>query len=193
MYDAGTVYATNTLYYVILAIIVLLLAGACIYIRNKGLWKIWIATFIEWYIHENYSASFVHVDLIQPHMEKRLADMERILNAKRDKDEADKLEAQKLTFKIQESSWVAEITRLEKIVKDVSETKSKLIKLYFEVKARAKELSIITSQNQTTGQEIITNVNTSLGQLERIDLDIGNIVKEIMDKEGKELEILQIK
>jgi hypothetical protein len=192
MYDAGTIYASNTLYHVIIAIIMLFLAGICIYIKQKGLLNQWIAMYVEYYIHKNHSAKFVHVDLIQPHLEKRLADMERILNAKRDKDEADKLEAQKLTFKIQESSWVAEINRLEKIVKDVSETKSKLIKLYFEVKARAKELSIITSQNQTTGKEIITNVNTSLGQLEKIDMNIGNIVAEIMDKEGKELEILQI-
>jgi hypothetical protein len=186
-------YDFDSLLYVIYFFLALFAAGWVFYAHSHHLFKKWLNEAIEWYIHKEHSIKFIHVDLVEPYIGKRLADMERTINTKRDKEEDDKLEALNLEFHIKESSWKAELARLNKIVDDALAMKTKLVKLYYEVRSRAKELSIITGQNKAEGEEIISNVSSSLGKLETIDMNIGKIVNDIMSNESTEKSTLKIK
>jgi hypothetical protein len=176
----------------ILVLIFIFGIGCVYYVYHVGLFKKWVTHFIDWYIGEYHSTAFIHKDMIQNVMEARIKDAERILNNRRDMQEEDKLEALKLTFQITENGYLAELTRMEKTLKEVMELKRKVMRLYFEVKSRAKDMSIITNMNKESGQEIITNVSASLGKLETIDIETLKIVDEITKKEQEELSILQV-
>jgi Ni,Fe-hydrogenase III component G len=151
-----------------------------------------ITKFVDWYIQKNYSDNFIHKDLIADEIEKRIRNAEDRINRKRDTQEENKIKAQQLRFDIEIMGYKAEIHRYEISQEEINKMRKDLINLYYRVKNRAKELSIITALSEDEGNKIISNIAASVGSLEKINLNIDSVIKEIADSEKKDNEILQI-
>jgi hypothetical protein len=151
-----------------------------------------IFTFINWYIKKYHSDEFVHIHKIKNEIQKRIKNAEDRLNEIRDKQEKDKLNALRLDFKIIEDGYLAEIDLMEKEFANVRKLRDANEKLYFINLARSKELATIAAKNKKIGEKITVDVGTSLGELDKIEIETNEIAKQILDNSGKDRQALKI-
>lgn len=138
-----------------------------------------VIRFLDWYICGNYSAQYIHRDLIRAEISKRIKEAVDKTNAERDEQEEGKLKALKDIHKIEEDGYIAEIMRLEKNDENVKRLQKINEDLYFKVVRRVKELMLITAENWHEGEKIINDVSASIGRLDAIKGNTQTLVDEI--------------
>lgn len=148
---------------------------------------------MDWYIIRNYSEEYIHRDMIKDEIARRIESAEVRLNAIRDRQERERIQTEKTKFAIVEDGYVAEITRLEKIVEDVLTMRKELEDMHYRIVRRARELSLITAENKHEGNKIISNVSASIGKLDVIGRNTSELVKEIKESENEDNGALRLK
>lgn len=152
----------------------------------------WFRNKIDNYITKHHSKDYIHVNKIKDEIKKRIKTAVEKNNCSRNKTEDEKLEAQSIKFKIQESGWMAEIEHMEKIVRDALDMKDKVTKLYYSTYGKAKELALIAAENKHEGNTIIQNVAESIGKLDRIGANADDMVKEIENTQGRDENTMEV-
>jgi len=152
-----------------------------------------LRTFIDWYVRNYQAENYIHISMIRDEISKRIDGAVKYNNKIRDEQESIKIKALELQFKIQEEGWCAEIINMEKTVSEVELLRKKTMNVYLDTYRRAKELAMVTAENQHEGNKIIENVSASVGKLDIIGKNAADIVKEINDNKIKEQDALQMK
>lgn len=153
----------------------------------------WIVQAVDWYVQKYHSADFIHRDMIQAEIEKRIATAEARVHAIRDKREEERLAAKELDFEIIEAGYKAEISRLEKVVADALEMRSHVEDLYFKVKRRAQDLALITAENHEEGTKIVEDIAASVGRIDTLSRGAKGLVEEIERSKQIDYDALRIK
>lgn len=153
----------------------------------------WFYGKIDNYIMKHHTDQFIHKTKIKDEIKNRIDNAVAYNNKLRDRQEKENLDAQKIQYEIQEYGYIAEIERLEKTVEDILIMKKKVMDLYYTTYSRAKELALITAENQHESNTIMNNVGDSMRRLDRIGEKANAAVKEIENKKEDEEEILRIK
>lgn len=182
----------NPVPYLVFVIIFLLILGIIYILKDKKLIHKWTINFIDGYIQKNHSDQFIHKEMIQNEIEKRLKNHEERITKKLKGEEEDKLRAKDLKFAIIENGYIAEISRMEAMMEEVMKLKKENEELYYKNLSRAKELDVITSINASIGQKIIESTAENLGKLESISLDTSSVLKKIEDSREKDNKALMI-
>jgi hypothetical protein len=153
----------------------------------------WIIQAVDWYVQKYHSKDFIHRDMIQSEIEKRIASAEARVHSIRDRQEQERLDAKSLDFDIIEAGYKAEIFRLEKIVADACEMRSKVEDLYFKVKRRAQDLALITAENQEVGTKIVNEIAASVGRIDILSRGSKGLMEEIEGSKQLDYDALRIK
>jgi hypothetical protein len=151
-----------------------------------------VITFIDWYIRNYHSKDYIHKDMIKDEIKSKIEKAEERLNKKRDEQEKGKLDARDLDHKIIVDGFYAEMEVMEKEAQEVKALRSKLDNLYYVLKRRAKDISMVTAENKHEGTKIAENILESIGQLEKIEVKTLDIVKEFDSAERKDKEALMV-
>jgi hypothetical protein len=157
-----------------------------------NMFKHYIFKFINWYIQTFESENFVHVSMIQAEMDKRIRNAEERLNKIRDKQECDKMNALRLDFKITEDGYLAEMESMEREMDNVQRMRDANEKLYFLNLARSKALATLAAKNRKIGEKITIDVGSSLGELDKLEIETNDVEKEISNNSGKDRQALRI-
>lgn len=150
-----------------------------------------ILSFIDWYIRNYHSQDYIHRDMIKDEIFIKIQKKEKEIHEKRNEEEAEKQHALELEHQIRIDGLLAEIEVYKKESKEVAKEKKAVKNLYFELKRRAKELSLFTAENKHEGNNIIKNVASSIGQLDVIGTKTRDLVKEFDDNEERERAVIE--
>lgn len=147
---------------------------------------------IDNYIIKHHSQNYIRREMITEEIKKRIEKALKRNNKIRDLQEQKKTEAQKLEFDIQESGWVAEISKLEKDMVSIFKFRDETLELYYKTYERARELALITAENEHEGRKIIKSIGGSVGRLEIIGRNTGEVLKEIEKNKSNDEKTLKI-
>ena len=135
---------------------------------------------------------YVHKEEIKKAMQESLKRTEDRVNKFRDSQEEAKINEIKMRFQIQEDSYIAEIARLEKIVDNSLRMRKDVMSLKFELERRSKEFFNFISFSEHDEMKILSNVSSSIGELESLRLKYKSYMQEIDDNNNKEREALRL-
>jgi len=137
--------------------------------------------------------NYIHKDMIQTEIEKRIEIAVKNLNSIRDQQEEEQLNSLKLQHKIIEDGFKAEIENYKKTVDDAMKMRKENERLYYTLLSRIKKLGSITMDNVQAGTSIVSNVGIALGQLNKVGLSIKDLEEEIEEQKEKDMKTLRIK
>jgi hypothetical protein len=152
-----------------------------------------ISWLIDIYIRKVHSTNYIHKDEVKAEIEERIRNVEDRTNAYRDQQESYKLQALVTKHTIREDGYLAEIKLLNSKVEETMRLRKEVEDLHFRVIRRARELALVTAENQHEGAQIINNVSQGLGRLDKITMANRELIEEINKSSDRDENALRIK
>jgi hypothetical protein len=155
--------------------------------------KKWFYIKVDNYIIKNHSQDYIRKDLIQDEIQNRIKNAVDRNNFIRDEQETAKLKSQKTEYEIKEFGWKADIAEMEQEMTEVMEMRKNIIDYESELNKIAKQLVLITAENDHEGNKIVNSVSAAIGKIEKYGLRAKNVDKKLEKNKINYNEKLKIK
>lgn len=152
-----------------------------------------IIKFVDWFIRNYHADDYIHMSSIRAEIIRRIENAVVRTNIERDTELDEILKAERTKHRIECDGYLAEMAGMEKAVANAKKMRTDAETLYYRVVERARVLTLIAAENKHERAEIINDLGSSMGRLDKLVRDAEEVTSEIEKSKIKDTKLLRFK